>query len=84
VLIIDDDAMTTDQFARLLRLDGCEVETALDSETGFRAAVSGGFDAVILDLRMPLVDGLELLRQLLKGSVQSQFASRHRHGRLHD
>jgi len=66
VLIIDDDPMTTEQFARMLRLDGYEVETTLDGEAGFRAAVSGRFDAVILDLRMPLVDGLELLRQLRK------------------
>ena len=66
VLIIDDDPMTTEQFARMLRLDGYEVETALDGEAGFCAAVSGSFDAVILDLRMPLVDGLELLRQLRK------------------
>jgi len=66
VLIIDDDALTTEHFARMLRFDGYEVETALDSETGFQAAVSGSFDAVILDLRMPLIDGLELLRQLRK------------------
>jgi DNA-binding response OmpR family regulator len=66
VLIIDDDAMTTEHFARMLRLEGYEVETAYDGETGFRAAVSGGFDAVIVDLRMPVVGGLELLRQLRK------------------
>jgi len=58
--------MATEQFGRMLRLDGYEVETALDGETGFQAAVGGGFDAVILDLRMPLIDGLELLRQLRK------------------
>ena len=66
VLIIDDDALTTEHFSRMLRLEGYKVETALDAETGFRAAVNGGFDAVILDLRMPLVDGLEVLRQLRK------------------
>ena len=65
VLIVDDEQETTDSFARMLRLEGYEVDTALDSETGLRVAMSGdSFDAVLLDLVMPLVDGLEFLRRL--------------------
>ena len=83
MLIIDDDPLTTEHFARMLRFDGYEVETALDAETGFRAAVSGSVDAVIVDLHMPLVDGLDLF-PATEGSVQSGYASRHRHRRLYD
>jgi DNA-binding response OmpR family regulator len=34
VLIIDDEVMTTEVFARVLRLEGYEVTTALDAEAG--------------------------------------------------
>jgi CheY-like chemotaxis protein len=64
VLIIDDDVTTADHFARLLRYEGYEVATAPDGEAGLRAVVSGGFDAVLVDLRMPRVTGLEWLRVL--------------------
>jgi CheY-like chemotaxis protein len=64
VLVVDDEPPTTVSFARMLGLEGYHVETALDGETGLRMAGEGAFDAILLDLRMPLVDGLEFLRRL--------------------
>ncbi len=64
VLIVDDDEVVTQQFARQLRLDGCHVRTALDPATGLAEAMSARPDAVILDYRMPLTDGLAFLKQL--------------------
>lgn len=64
ILIVDDDEGVTTTFARMLRLEGFEVRTAMNGESGLREASASRPDAIILDLRMPLVDGLRFLRRL--------------------
>jgi DNA-binding response OmpR family regulator len=64
ILIVDDDEAVTQTFARMLELEGYAVRTAVNAETGLRAASEHMPDAIILDLRMPLVDGLGFLRRL--------------------
>jgi two-component system OmpR family response regulator len=64
ILIVDDDEGVTQTFARMLKLEGFEVRTAMNAETGLVQAREARPDAIILDLRMPLVDGLGFLRRL--------------------
>ncbi len=64
ILIVDDDEGVTQTFARMLRLEGYQVRTALSAEKGLAEAEASHPDAIILDLRMPLVDGLGFLRSL--------------------
>jgi two-component system OmpR family response regulator len=64
ILIVDDDEGVTQTFARMLRLEGYHVRTAMTAENGLLEADQGNPDAIILDLRMPLVDGLGFLRRL--------------------
>jgi DNA-binding response OmpR family regulator len=64
VLIIDDDEAVTQTFARMLRLEGHEVRTANNAETGLREADAQQPDAIIVDLRMPLINGLGFLYRL--------------------
>lgn len=64
VLIVDDDPVVTDTFARMLRLEGYDVRTAGSAEAGLHEAQVSDPDAILLDLRMPVVDGLAFLRQL--------------------
>jgi DNA-binding response OmpR family regulator len=64
ILIVDDNESVTETFARLLRLEGFDVYTAMTAEIGLREARSVQPDAIILDLRMPLVDGIGFLRRL--------------------
>ena len=64
ILIVDDDEGVTQTFARMLRLEGYQVRTAVSAETGLAEADGYHPDAIILDLRMPLVDGLGFLRRL--------------------
>jgi two-component system, OmpR family, response regulator PrrA len=70
ILIVDDDEGVTQTFARMLRLEGYEVRTAMNAETGLREAEQSHPDAIILDLRMPLVDGLGFLRRLRAHDAQ--------------
>lgn len=64
LLIVDDDPSVTETFARMLALEGFKVHTAVDPRSGLELAGAVRPDAVILDLRMPLLDGLGFLRQL--------------------
>ncbi len=64
ILVVDDDEGVTQTFARMLRLEGYDVRTAMNAESGLREADRSRPDAIILDLRMPLVDGLGFLRRL--------------------
>ena len=70
ILIVDDDEGVTITFARMLRLEGFDVCTALNGEMGLREASRSRPDAIILDLRMPLVDGLRFLRRLRADDIQ--------------
>jgi two-component system response regulator PrrA len=70
ILIVDDDEGVTQTFARMLRLEGYEVRTAMNAEMGLREADQSHPDAIILDLRMPLVDGLGFLRRLRARDAQ--------------
>ena len=64
ILIVDDDRSVADTFATMLKLEGFGVMTALSADAGLAAAQASPPDAIILDLRMPLVDGLRFLRRL--------------------
>jgi len=64
ILVVDDDEGVTTTFARMLRLEGFDVRTALNGEMGLLEASKIRPDAIILDLRMPLLDGLRFLRRL--------------------
>lgn len=62
ILIVDDDRSVADTFARMLRLEGFGVATALSADAGLTLAEEVRPDAIILDMRMPITNGLQFLR----------------------
>ena len=64
ILVVDDDEGVRDTFAHTLRLEGYEVRTAPNAEIGLSAVQARHPDAIILDLRMPLINGLGFLYRL--------------------
>ena len=64
ILIVDDDQSVVDTFSRLLKLEGFEVATALDPAVGLKMAENVTPTAIILDMRMPLISGIQFLRQV--------------------
>lgn len=64
ILIVDDDRSVADTFSRLLTLEGFEVATALEPGLGLELADSIAPNAIILDLRMPLISGIQFLRAI--------------------
>ncbi|MDA1306514.1 MAG: response regulator [Acidobacteria bacterium] len=64
ILIVDDDRVVGETFARMLTLEGHRVTTVQSAESALTAAGADLPDALILDMRMPVVSGLDFLRQL--------------------
>jgi DNA-binding response OmpR family regulator len=64
ILIVDDDRSVAETFARMLKLEGFGVATALSADAGLEVAGSVRVDAIILDMRMPIKTGLVFLRSV--------------------
>lgn len=68
ILIVEDE----EKIARFLELElaheGYEVKKSTDGREGLDLALSGGFDLILLDLMLPGMSGLELMRRLRKSS----------------
>ena len=69
VLVIDDDARLHDLLKSYLVQHGFVVDTALDGERGLAALQSRAYDAVLLDVMMPGIDGLEVCRRIRRTSA---------------
>lgn len=65
ILVVDDEPRILDFVARGLRREGFVVDVAADGKEGLGRAVDGSYDLVILDLLMPGLDGLSVLRGTL-------------------
>ena len=63
VLIVEDDPILQDSLTRAMRAAGYAIDLAGDGELALGLLRGGGFDLVILDLGLPKVDGLQVLRQ---------------------
>ncbi|MEV6523098.1 response regulator transcription factor [Longispora sp. NPDC051575] len=64
ILVVDDDAAVRDSLSRSLRFEGYEVTTAEDGGRALELVRGGEPDAVVLDVMMPRMDGLETCRAL--------------------
>ncbi len=64
ILIVDDDEGVIHTYSRMLQLEGYDVQTADSAEMALLEAELNCPDAIILDLHMPIIDGVELLRRL--------------------
>ena len=82
ILIVDDDRSVADTFARMLKLEGFNVATALNAEAGLELADSVRPDAIILDMRMPITNGLQFLRLVRSKPHLVEVPDCDRHRRL--
>jgi DNA-binding response OmpR family regulator len=64
ILIIEDDDRLARVMARVLQQERFDVDLAYDGETGLEMALSGAYDALILDRMLPERDGLQIVRAL--------------------
>jgi DNA-binding NtrC family response regulator len=64
ILIVDDEEIVVRSCRRILDDGQCEVESAADGWEALRRVDESPFDVIVLDIKMPKVDGLEVLQQV--------------------
>jgi len=73
ILLIDDERDLVDTLAFRLKANGFEVSSAFDGSSGVEKAKKENPDLIILDLMMPVMDGLEAARELKADKVTSMI-----------
>ncbi len=66
ILVVDDEMIVCESVKRILEEEGYEVETALSGKEAFEKMKANPFDLVITDLKMPGIDGMEVLKTFRK------------------
>src|ERR1700690_4085572 len=69
VLLVDDDPALSEMLTEFLAGEGIRTTAAFNGVDGAAAALSGKFDAVILDVMLPGMDGNEVLRRIRQTSA---------------
>ena len=64
ILLIEDDRFIADMYRMRLESDGWTVDVAGDGEAGFRQALADPPALILLDILLPRLDGIEVLRRL--------------------
>jgi two-component system, OmpR family, response regulator MprA len=71
ILVVDDEPAVQSALSRALTLEHYAVAQAMDGQEALDRLDSDGYEAVILDIAMPRVDGLEVCRRLRAGGDQT-------------
>jgi two-component system response regulator (stage 0 sporulation protein F) len=66
ILVVDDEENAREGLSKILSKEGYRVETAANGKEAIDSLKSQRYDLVITDMRMPLMDGFEVLREIKK------------------
>jgi DNA-binding response OmpR family regulator len=72
ILLIDDDAELCDELSEMLRSEGYKVTCASDSYEGEAMIRCLKFDTLILDCKMPLASGIEILERMKGENIKKK------------
>ena len=72
VLVVEDHHDTSFLLCRLLKMEGYEVEHAIDGMVGYNAAESAPPDLIVTDIQMPRMDGIEMIKRIRESNVCRQ------------
>src|SRR5690606_34512479 len=71
VLVVEDNRNISEMIGEYLESRGFEVDYAADGLDGYRLAAENSYDAVVLDLMLPRLDGIEVCRRLRSDARKS-------------
>ena len=66
ILVVEDHHDTSFTLCRLLKMEGYEVEHAIDGVAGFSTAANHHPDLIVTDLQMPRMNGIEMIKRIRK------------------
>ncbi|MCS7074297.1 MAG: sigma-54 dependent transcriptional regulator, partial [Bacteroidia bacterium] len=73
ILIVDDERSIRNILREILEIEGYSIEDAVDGEDGLQKIKKGNYDLVLCDVKMPKLDGVELLEKALEAKPETQF-----------
>jgi DNA-binding NtrC family response regulator len=82
ILIIDDERSIRNTLKEILEYEKYEVDEAADGETGLQKVLSEDYDVVLCDIKMPKMDGMEVLEKAAEAGKSSSFIMVSAHGSI--
>ena len=71
ILVVEDERRLAKAVRRVLEEEGHTVDVAYDGEEGFAMAAEGDHDVIVLDVMLPVMDGIEVCRKLRRNRVDT-------------
>ncbi len=82
ILIIDDEASIRNTLREILEYEKYQVDEASDGEIGLEMLENNKFDVVLCDIKMPKLDGIEVLERSISSGVDTPFIMISAHGTI--
>lgn len=82
ILVIEDDNKIRSILKEILEEKDHDVEESSDGQEGFKKLESGGFDLCLCDIKMPKMDGLEVLEKAKEAGISTNFIVISAHGTI--
>jgi two-component system nitrogen regulation response regulator NtrX len=82
ILLIDDEKSIRKSLREILEFEKYKIEEAEDGVNGLNLALNGNFDLVLCDIKMPKMDGLELLSKFNEHQLESPIVMMSGHGSI--
>ncbi|GAB5526380.1 MAG: sigma-54 dependent transcriptional regulator [Roseivirga sp.] len=82
ILIIDDEQSIRSTLREILEYENYTIEEAKDGEEGLHKLIADKYDIALCDVRMPKMDGIELLERVQMAGIDTQFIMISAHGTI--
>src|SRR3954467_5438239 len=82
ILVIDDEKAIRRSIREILEFEKHIVEEAEDGQMGLNMALKNNYDVVLSDIKMPKVDGTELLKKLMESEISCPVIMMRWHGTI--
>ena len=73
ILVVEDETSLCETIAKGLRLDGYEVDLCFDGDEAWNMILSESYDLIILDLNLPGMDGMEILKNIRNEDIETNI-----------
>ncbi len=82
ILVVDDEKSIRSSLSDILSFEGFEVDQAENGEVGWKQLKKNTYDLVLCDIKMPKLDGIDLLQQAIENDIDTPFIMISGHGNI--